>query len=239
MRGTKPFFYLLILFFLLDAFLIVLWFSERFVYDRLRPVLPGDERSAGVPAGTTRDQPFLSYWTVDELNVNLVHPEVRLVASGRGTWIATLPKPLPEGKEEAALAEYFPYARGFRLIGKEGEKTVYRQFLDGYPIFDGWVEVEDDRTRVRIHPVVPREKGPPRLLIPPESVTQVLIDAGVLSPGKKIEGIEAGFRLVPYGEKESLRLIVPVWRAHVGDQVYDVSGFLGLLLQPGTSSSGL
>ncbi|RKQ83883.1 hypothetical protein [Brockia lithotrophica] len=234
MREAKPLLYLLVLFLVLDAFLLVLWLGERFVYEGLRPLLPGDTRTAGLPAGIGRDQPYLSYWTVDETYANLALPEVRLVAEGRGEWTALLPTPLPEGREEVALAEYFPYARSFRLVGKAGGRTVYRQLLDGYPVFDGWVEVEEDRRTVHLHPVVPREKGPPRLLIPPESVAQVLADAGVLPPGKKIDRLEAGFRLVPYGEKDPLRLIVPVWRATVGDQVYDVSGFLGLLLQQGT-----
>ncbi|MBT9252459.1 MAG: hypothetical protein BLITH_0454 [Brockia lithotrophica] len=237
MREAKPLFYLLLLFLLLDAFLVVLWFGERFVYEGFHPLIPGDTRNTGLPAGIGRDQPYLSYWTVDETYANLALPEVRLVAEGRGAWTAVLPAPLPEGREEAALAEYFPYARGFRLVGKASGRAVYRQLLDGYPVFDGWAEVEDDRRTVHLHPVVPRDKGPPRLLIPPESVAQVLADAGVLPPGKKIDRLEAGFRLVPYGEKETLRLIVPVWRATVGDQVYDVSGFLGLLLQPGAPPS--
>lgn len=137
MREAKPLFYLLLLFLLLDAFLVVLWFGERFVYEGFHPLIPGDTRNTGLPAGIGRDQPYLSYWTVDETYANLALPEVRLVAEGRGCGPPSFPLPCPRGGKKRPLPSTSPTPAASAWSGRRAVGRSTASFSTAIPSSTG------------------------------------------------------------------------------------------------------
>ncbi|MBE3597073.1 MAG: two-component system regulatory protein YycI [Hydrogenibacillus sp.] len=229
---------LIVAFLLLDLFLFWLWSESNREAAYIGGGLSGEAEllknkftqfSLTVPdwKGTP---PKMRYWSLEDRTpeIDRIVQKVRVIRDdpASGAFDIEFSERVPlKTLEDGEALKHLLSAEGEWLAGGRG---VWRQTLDGFPIFDATVRARLDgefALGLEGHRFAVGEGGEARSLISPYVAVYALADRGLIPPGSAIERFIPGYRRVT--PKDSAPFLVPVWRIVVGDRAIDANGFLG------------